>query len=79
MYIEKNENEGSRGDRVRPDDPLDINQNSKNTEESSETDTFDPLIAKDLPGMAKEEIMDLIVEKMIQKGQKMNKKPEGIL
>ena len=31
-----------------------------------------------LPGMTKEEIMDLMVEKMIQNGQKVNKETVGI-
>ena len=42
-------------------------------------DPFDPLNTPALPGMTKEEIMDLMVEKMIQKGQTVNKKHAAIL
>ena len=75
----KVENEGGHGDPTRADDPHDIYHDSKNTKESSETDPFDPMNTPALPGMTKEEIMDLMVEKMIQNGQKVNKETAGIL
>ncbi|MCL4320883.1 MAG: hypothetical protein M1427_06545 [Candidatus Thermoplasmatota archaeon] len=76
---EKTKNDGGHGDRVRPDDPHDIKHDSQNTRESSEKDPFDPMNTPALPGMTKEEIMDIMVEKMIRKGETVNKKTAGVL
>lgn len=44
---------------------------SKDAEESTQIDPFDPMNTPVRPGMTKEEIFDIMAEKLIRQGQKI--------
>ncbi len=58
---------------------VDIDQSAVRNSEDKVQDPFDPMNTPALPGMTKEEIMDLMVEKMIQKGKRVDKNASRIL
>ncbi|EQB68928.1 MAG: hypothetical protein AMDU5_GPLC00005G0001 [Thermoplasmatales archaeon Gpl] len=58
---------------------VDIDQSAVRNSEDKVQDPFDPMNTPALPGMTKEEIMDLMVEKMIQKGKEWTRTPRGSL